>query len=297
MRDPDDLSYLLRATRQQRDKAFQTLDGILRGINADGVVDSQEVHELSSWANAHRRLDKDASFKEVLDVVGRALADGKIEPDEVEDIRFVCANAATSSQYFDDVTHAIQRLHGCLHGVVANQKINAKELKDIEDWVDEYSVFRKIFPITEIEALILEVMRDGKIDTREHERLLCVFEHFVTPSAEYAKQRNFSERPPISIGGVCAVDPEVIFPDKCFCFTGISEKGTRKELTKIVYTKGGHCADSVVTDLDYLVIGGMSNPCWAFSCYGRKVERAMELRRDGSELLIIQERDFWDSIR
>ncbi len=295
MRDSDDLSYIYRAVRQQRDKAFQTLDGLLRGIGADGVVDSREITELREWLVSHRRLDKDAPFREVLDAVERALVDGKIDPTEVDEIRFVCSNCASSSAYFDEITQAIQRLQGCLHGVIANQKINEKELNDISSWVEENFHLRSLYPVTEIEAVVVEVMRDGVIDVDEHERLMCFFECFVTPSSIYSADRRVPAKLPTSFGGLFAVDPMVTFKDKCFCFTGIAEKGTRKELEAVVYSRGGHCAESIVVDLDYLVIGGRSNPCWAFSTYGRKIERVMDMRKRGQDVLIIQERDFWDA--
>ncbi len=31
-----------------------------------------------------------------------------------------------------------------------------------------------------------------------------------------------------------------------------------------------------------LVIGGGANPCWAYACYGQKVEKAVELRSDAA---------------
>jgi hypothetical protein len=35
---------------------------------------------------------------------------------------------------------------------------------------------------------------------------------------------------------------------------------------------------------------------WAFACYGRKVERAYMMRREGHRVQIVSERDFWDAI-
>ena len=47
---------------------------------------------------------------------------------------------------------------------------------------------------------------------------------------------------------------------------------------------------------DYLIVGNEGNPCWAFSCYGRKVEKAVELRKKGSNIQIINEDDFWNAL-
>ena len=48
--------------------------------------------------------------------------------------------------------------------------------------------------------------------------------------------------------------------------------------------------------VDYLVIGADGNPCWAFACYGRKVEKAVELRKSGVRIMIIHESDFHDAV-
>ena len=47
---------------------------------------------------------------------------------------------------------------------------------------------------------------------------------------------------------------------------------------------------------DFLIIGADGNPCWAYACYGRKVEKAVHLRKQGSRLLIVHENDFWDAV-
>ncbi len=44
------------------------------------------------------------------------------------------------------------------------------------------------------------------------------------------------------------------------------------------------------------MVGAKGNPCWAFACYGRKVEEAMALRKAGNRLLIVHENDFFDAL-
>jgi hypothetical protein len=50
-----------------------------------------------------------------------------------------------------------------------------------------------------------------------------------------------------------------------------------------------------VNELDYLIVAAERSLSWAFSCYGRKVEAAMALRRAGARLAIVHETDFWDA--
>ncbi|WP_026974233.1 BRCT domain-containing protein, partial [Alicyclobacillus contaminans] len=70
----------------------------------------------------------------------------------------------------------------------------------------------------------------------------------------------------------------------------------RADIQKVVIEHGGRFSNSVTVDTDYLVVGDQGNPCWAFSCYGRKVEKAVKLRKQGRRILIIHEVDFWDAL-
>ena len=52
----------------------------------------------------------------------------------------------------------------------------------------------------------------------------------------------------------------------------------------------------VAKQTEFLVISAKGNPCWAFSCYGRKVEKAVKLRKKGHAIVIVHESDFWDAV-
>lgn len=95
---------------------------------------------------------------------------------------------------------------------------------------------------------------------------------------------------------LCAVAPEVKFEGSTFCFTGASSKYKRSDFEKIVKGLGGEPLNGVSAKLNYLVIGADGNPCWAFACYGRKVEKAVELRKKGVRIVILHENDFHDAV-
>jgi NAD-dependent DNA ligase len=88
----------------------------------------------------------------------------------------------------------------------------------------------------------------------------------------------------------------VVFQGKVFGFTGASTKYSRKEFEEIVQALGGIVARSVSKKLDYLIIGADGNPCWAYACYGRKVEMAVALRKAGARILLVHENDFHDAV-
>jgi len=98
------------------------------------------------------------------------------------------------------------------------------------------------------------------------------------------------------IVGLCAVCPEITLDGKHFVLTGASSRYPRAKFAETIAALGGKLARNLSKKVDFLVIGSDGNPCWAYACYGRKVEQAIELRKAGSRLLIVHEHDFHDAV-
>ena len=64
----------------------------------------------------------------------------------------------------------------------------------------------------------------------------------------------------------------------------------------MIASLGGTLRSSVFAKTDYLIVGNSGNPCWAYACYGRKIEEAVTLRRAGAKTIIVNETDFWDAV-
>ena len=90
--------------------------------------------------------------------------------------------------------------------------------------------------------------------------------------------------------------PQIEFAGMKFCFTGGSSRYTRDELFDTVRRLGGTVTNSVSGKLNVLVVGADGNPCWAYSCYGRKIAQAMQLRKSGARILVVHENDFHDAV-
>ena len=96
-----------------------------------------------------------------------------------------------------------------------------------------------------------------------------------------------------SIDGICCTNPDITISGKLFSFTGKSSHATRSEIAHQIVEHGGSFKNNVIKSTNYLIVGDDGNPCWAYSCYGRKVEQAMDLRKNGSTILIVHENDLW----
>lgn len=286
--------YYKLTARSRLDKSINSLLGIVEGISVDSIINGTEVEFLTLWLQEHKELIGRHPYNELLPVVENAISDGVITAEEKQDILWLCEKLS-STEFFDDVTADLQRLHAMLAGVAADGVISEVELKGLSDWLADHEHLMTCWPYEEVGSLITAVLADRKIDAKEHQLLQEFFGEFVS----VLDSRTIVSPKVIVDGnviGLCAVCPEITFAGRRFCFTGTSYKYTRPEFTKMVERLGGRVVSSVSTKLDYLIIGADGNPCWSYACYGRKVEKAVELRKEGARLLLVHENDFHDAV-
>ncbi|MCF2497935.1 BRCT domain-containing protein [Dyadobacter chenhuakuii] len=87
-----------------------------------------------------------------------------------------------------------------------------------------------------------------------------------------------------------------MIPECTFCFTGESSRDSRKELAQVVEMYGGIALDSVTAKLHYLVICDVRNAAWAFEMNGRKVEKAMNMKKKGAGTEVVFQEDLFAAL-
>lgn len=70
----------------------------------------------------------------------------------------------------------------------------------------------------------------------------------------------------------------------------------RREIAERIKSLGGIVKNNISKKTNYLIVCTAGNPCWAYSCYGRKVDEAIKLRKNGVPITIVSETDLWDII-
>lgn len=290
----DHRPYTRFTTRARLDKSINSLLGIIEGIAIDGAINPSEIGFLRLWLADHQEVQELHPFNELVPVVQAAVADGVLTQDERDDITWLCQRLR-SAEYFDKTTADLQRLHAIVGGIVADGNISEDELRGLSTWLLDHEHLKTCWPYDEVDSLVTSVMADRRIDEQEHKVLLDFFSEFVA----ILDDRTIVS-PSISVGGtiigLCAVCPEIEFEGSKFCFTGASSRYTRSQLADTVTQLGGEVVPSLSAKVKYLVIGADGNPCWAYACYGRKVEKAVELRKAGVRVLIVHENDFHDAV-
>ncbi len=294
----DELEYRMYTKPAELSKAINTLRGLIEGIDIDGVINQNEVLELMNWCSLHREFENRHPFSEILPVIDSALEDEILTYDEIQDILYVCSNCSKGSDFYNFITATIQELQGIIHGIMSDNIISDTEIQNLSKWLNANDFLKGTYPFDEINSLLTAILKDNVISDDERNILIGFFSDFIDTTASYNlnefELKNIKDK--YKVSGICAVCPELSLENKSFCFTGTSSKISRKEFESIITENGGIYHNNVTKTTDYLIVGNAGNPCWAFSCYGRKVEKAIELRKKGCPVVIVHENDFWDII-
>jgi NAD-dependent DNA ligase len=170
---------------------------------------------------------------------------------------------------------------------MSDNSLNQAEIEYLYHFLLEFSDLLHDWPHSFLLAKINSILEDGVITKEE----VKSFEETI---------RSFLGGTLQETGAVCGLSTtlpldktfSVLFSEKSFCFTGQFKFGTRTECQNIVSQKGGIIKNSIVRDLDYLVIGELASRDWIETNYGRKIQKAMDLKRSGqSKISIIGESD------
>lgn len=186
----------------------------------------------------------------------------------------------------NNVSKAIDQLSGICSGILADGIVSEAEAQFFSDYVRKFSVYEPVWPFTDILARVERIFADGRCDDDEREELKSVMEALCGYGQETKPDETYSSTLPLD-------EPQptpIVFPDRNFVVTGRFAFGTRRKVTEAISSLGGIATDSApMRQTHYLVIGLFASRDWANTNYGRKIERAVELRDCGSGISIISE--------
>lgn len=292
----DQKTLQIITSKSQADKAINSLKGILLGINLDKVVNTDEIQELKNWVKKHHELVLRNPFREFMLIIDSIAEEDLGLTETIEDLFWLCQKYEGDNYYYNAITTDLQTLQGLCHGILADGEITDKEIFDLDKWLDENEHLNTYYPYDEIRSLVLSIVSDGKVTEDERLVLKAYFSQFVNLANTDIQQKIKEETKEVNISGLCTSEPIVNFDGKTFCITGVLKNETKESLKQKITNLGGITTDSVTKKTDYLIVADNGNPAWAFSCYGRKVEKAVNMRKDGHVITLIHEFDLYDAI-
>lgn len=83
------------------------------------------------------------------------------------------------------------------------------------------------------------------------------------------------------------------FENQVVCLTGDFDYGSKPSVEKYIKEHGGECASSVTKKVTALLVGNQGSENWAYGNYGRKVEKAVDERKQGRDIKIFRESDIF----
>lgn len=186
----------------------------------------------------------------------------------------------------NNVSKAVDQLSGICAGILADGVVSEAEAEFFAKWVRKYGPMEPVWPFTDILARVEKIFSDGKCDEAELEELkgimgaLCGYSQPMNPAETYSTTLPLDSPPP---------EP-IVFGERHFNITGRFAFGSRVKVMEAIRAKGGVPTDSRPTmESNYLVIGLFASRDWYNTNYGRKIERAVELREQYGGISIISE--------
>lgn len=277
--------------RQNSEKLLNDLLGLCEGLVADQTLSAEETAFLDAWLKESRGLlANDPDFIDIQDCVQDALADGHVSEDELDDLLglldCVVRNRGASYAY-DSADAAIQRLLGLSKGLIADRRLNDREIHFLHQWARRCGPLREQWPLSIIAKRLDSILEDGIISDDEREDLVDTLSKLTggafveTGAAAGVATRAFEA------DGFHA-DP-VVFTGNSFLLTGKFIFGSRSRCAEAITERGGALAAGVNKSLNYLVVGTLSSRDWAHEAFGRKIEAAVALRSSGCPVAVISE--------
>jgi NAD-dependent DNA ligase len=188
--------------------------------------------------------------------------------------------------YRNEFRQAGGLLIGLVTGLVADAVLTDDEIRFLQEWIEVHDEVKYGWPGDIIHRRLHAVLEDGLISEAEREHLLTTLRELIGGNQETLAAATH-------VTGL-AFDPvdEVVFQGCVFCLTGNFVYAPREICESEVVKRGGIVKSSVSKRINYVIVGSLGSQEWKHGSYGTKIEKAIQLRRDGAPLKVVRE-DVW----
>lgn len=182
----------------------------------------------------------------------------------------------------------INELIGLCKGVLADGVVNFAEAVFMLEWLEAHTDCLNIWPASELYATLDSFLEDGVLDSSEESQLLGTLVGITGVPVRLEREGGEA----VSTSSTLPLyEPEgaIDFMGRNFVLTGKFEFGPRGDCERLVIDLGGVAQKAPTKATNYLVVGNIGSRDWAHSSFGRKIQKAAEMRRNGIDLYIISE--------
>jgi len=271
--------------KRNHEKSVYTLRGILSGLVSDEKLNNMELLFLDLWLKEESKLPKEGDVLDLTEMIADILEDGVISEDEKQDIlsQIECIIEYGEAESQDN-ENCINELIGILKGVSCDDNLATEEFEFLDSWLQKHADLVDTWPVGLLTKRVAEIKEDGIVTEEEREQFLETLKKIT--GTRFSEDGTASN----NVAEVWFDQPgDLIQKGKKICFTGTFLSGNRKTCEAIAKTYGATTTKDVTLDLDILILGSTASKDWRFSSHGRKIEKAMKLKSEGKELVVISE--------
>ncbi|PHS21758.1 MAG: NAD-dependent DNA ligase [Robiginitomaculum sp.] len=176
----------------------------------------------------------------------------------------------------------VTELIGLARGLLADGVLDDGEIHFLHKWLVANGAASENPLIKNLTDQINDILADGVVDNEERRDLFATLSAFAANDFELGEFLKATTLP------LCNPAPDVTFNGNRFTFTGTFVFGKRKDCEKAAAELGG-TAGALTKKTKFLVIGEYATSSWIQSSFGRKIEKAVEMRENGIDIALISE--------
>lgn len=172
----------------------------------------------------------------------------------------------------------VSELIGLAHGILADGQITIAEVEYLKKWLASKVVVTNNPVLSRIER---ELSRLGD-RPNDLSSIKATLDALVGGEFEFGESTKSTKLP------LCDPAPEMVLRGAEVCFTGTFAFGKRKDCEE-ASRKAGAVPGELTNRTRYLIVGEYATDSWMHSAFGRKIEKAVEMRDSGLPIHIVSE--------
>lgn len=200
-------------------------------------------------------------------------------------------NEFSNSRFFHNARidrRAADALVGIAAGLIADGVVNTTEAVFLKQWLETHVVHLDDPVINLLYSRLACMLQDNVLDEDESLELFSLLHGFAGRPVAMPQAGGPVVIAPNDLP-FDAPQPELVWTNRVFVFTGVMAYGPRKDCQALVEERGGLIGGGVSKKVHYLVVGSIGNDQWRHSTYGTKIMKAVELREAGVPIAIVGE--------
>lgn len=162
-------------------KGIKKLIGLIQGIDADYVVNKEELRYLKEWLNAQENYENRGQYKVIIKKIKDIIKDGVISKEEKNIILKISKNINENILNSND---EFLKLLGILEGICCDRKINEREILSLSDWLSKNQYLKGQLLFDKINNVIYKILEDKIMTNEEENNLLDLLDNIIVTSKE-----------------------------------------------------------------------------------------------------------------